>query len=61
MMQFDTSSRISTFSGMALILLMQIESEEVLKTIVLAGIGGISSYLFTVGLKFLISHFRKKF
>lgn len=60
-MQFDVSQRISAASGMALIVLMQIESDEVVKTIVLAAIGGVSSYLFTLGVKFLIFYFRKKF
>ncbi|QBO58375.1 hypothetical protein [Chryseobacterium salivictor] len=61
MMYFDSSQRISAFSGMALIVLMQIESGEVLKTIVLAGLGGVSSYLFTLAVKFLLIRFRKKF
>lgn len=61
MMYFDSSQRIGAFSGMALIVLMQIESREVLKTIVLAGLGGISSYLFTLAVKFLLIRFRKKF
>ncbi len=60
-MQFDVSQRISAASGMALIVLMQIESDEVVKTIVLAAIGGVSSYLFTLVVKFLIFYFRKKF
>ena len=59
-MQFDVSQRISAASGMALIVLMQIESDEVVKTIVLAAIGGVSSYLFTLVVKFLIFYFRKK-
>lgn len=56
-MQFDVSQRISAASGMALIVLMQIESDEVVKTIVLAAIGGVSSYLFTLVVKFLIFYF----
>ena len=61
MMYFDTSQRISAFSGMALIVMMQIESCELIKTAVLAAVGGISSYLFTLGVKFLLIRFRKKF
>ena len=61
MMYFDSSQRISAFSGMALIVLMQIESDEVLRTVILAGLGGISSYLFTLAVKFLLIRFRKKF
>ena len=61
MMYFDSSQRISAFSGMALILVMQIESGEIIKTMVLAAIGGVSSYLFTLAFKFLLIRFRKKF
>lgn len=61
MMYFDSSQRISAFSGMALIVMMQIERSEVIKTVVLAAVGGISSYLFTLGVKFLLIRFRKKF
>ena len=60
-MQFDFSQRFSAASGMALFVLMQFESDEVVKTIILAAIGGVSSYLFTLGVKFLIFYFRKKF
>ena len=60
MMYFDSSQRISAFSGIVLILIMQIESNEVIKTIVLAAIGGISSYVITLALKFLLRRFRKK-
>lgn len=60
-MQFDSAQRISAFFGMSLIVLMQIKSDEVIKTILLAGIGGVSSYLFTLAVKFLIAYARKKF
>lgn len=61
MMYFDSSQRISAFSGMALIVMMQIESSDILRTVVLAAVGGVSSYLFTLGVKFLLIRFRKKF
>ena len=60
MMQFDTAQRISAASGMALIVMMQIQREEVIRTIILAGLGGMASYLFTLLLKFLIVYFKKK-
>ena len=60
-MYFDSAQRISALFGMTLIVLLQIRSEEVYKTIVLAGIGGLSSYLVTLGVKFLISYAKKKF
>ena len=61
MMYFDSSQRISALSGIALIVLTQIESHEVIKTVILAGIGGISSYLFTLAVKFLLIRIRQKF
>lgn len=61
MMYFDSSLRISAFSGMALILLMQVESSELIKTVILAATGGVSSYVFTLAVKFLLIRFRKKF
>ena len=61
MTHFDSSQRISAFSGMALIVMLQIESGEIIKTVVLAAIGRDSSYLFTLAFKFLLIRFRKKF
>lgn len=60
-MYFDNAQRVSAFSGMALIVMIQLNNEEVLKTIILAGLGGISSYLFTLAVKFLLLRIRKKF
>ena len=59
-MQLDTAQRISAATGMALIVLLQIQREEVIKTIVLAGLGGMASYLFTLILKLLILYLKKK-
>lgn len=61
MMYFDNAQRVSAFSGMALIVMIQLNNDEVLKTIILAGLGGISSYLFTLAVKFLLLRIRKKF
>ena len=60
MIQFDAAQRISTTCGMVLIILVQIQNEEIVKTVLLAGIGGTASYLFTLGLKYLIGYLRKK-
>lgn len=60
-MHFDSAQRISAVFGMILIVMMQIRSDEVYQTIVLAGIGGLSSYLVTLGVKFLISYLKKRF
>ena len=59
-MQLDTAQRISAACSMALIVLLQIQREEVIKTIVLAGLGGMASYLFTLILKLLILYLKKK-
>lgn len=61
MIPFDSSQRIGAVSSMALIVLMQIETGELVKTIILAAIGGTSSYLFTLAVKVLIDHYRRKF
>ncbi len=60
-MKFDLSQRIIAASGMAFIVLMQNISDEVVKTIILAAIGGVSSYIFTLGVKFVIFYISKKF
>lgn len=61
MIPFDSSQRIGAVCSMALIILMQIETGEVLKTVILAAIGGASSYVFTLAVKMLIDHYRRKF
>lgn len=61
MMYFDSSQRISAFSGMALIVLTQLDSDEVIRTAVLAAIGGVTSYLVTLLIKFLLLRIRQKF
>ena len=60
MIQFDAAQRISTTCGMVLIILVQLQNEEIVKTVLLAGIGGTASYLFTLGLKYLIGYLREK-
>ncbi|WP_187695219.1 hypothetical protein [Chryseobacterium sp.] len=45
---------------MALVLLVQLESSEILKTVILAAVGGTSSYLVTLAVKFLLHRLRKK-
>lgn len=60
MIQFDAAQRTSTTCGMVLIILVQLQNEEIVKTILLAAIGGTASYLFTLGLKYLIGYLRKK-
>jgi hypothetical protein len=61
MMYFDSSQRISAFSGMALIVLTRLGSDEVIRTAILAAIGGVTSYLVTLLIKFLLIRIRRKF
>jgi hypothetical protein len=60
MIPFDTAHRNSATFGMLLIVLVQIHDEEIIKTVLLAGIGGTASYLFTLGLKYVLDYFRKR-
>ena len=60
-MKFDLSQRIIAASGIAFIVLMQNISDEVVKAIILAAIGGVSSYIFALGVKFVIFYISKKF
>ena len=60
-MQFDYAQRMSTLFGMSVIVLLQIRADEIIRTIVLAGIGGISSYVVTLGIRFLMAYLRKRF
>ena len=60
MMLFDTSQRVGAAGGIALVLLVQLESSEILKTVILAAVGGTSSYLVTLAVKFLLYRLRKK-
>lgn len=60
MIPFDAAHRNSATFGMLLIVLVQLRNEEIIKTVILAGIGGIASYLFTLGLKYLLDYLRKR-
>jgi len=54
---------MGTAGGMPLVLLVQLvqlESSEILKTVILAAVGGTSSYLVTLAVKFLLHRLRKK-
>lgn len=60
MIPFDAAHRNSATFGMLLIVLVQLRNEEIIKTVILAGIGGIASYLFTLGLKYMLDYLRKR-
>jgi len=55
-----TSQRAGTVGGLALVLLVQLESAEILKTVILAAVGATSSYLVTLTVKFLLRRCRQK-
>jgi len=57
----DNSTKVSTAFGTVLTLFVNVPSEDVVKTIVLASVGGISSFAATLMLKFLIRNIKNKF
>lgn len=60
MIPLDTAHRNSAAFGMLLIVFVQLQNEEIIKTVILASIGGTASYLFTLGLKYLLDYLRKR-
>ena len=56
---FDNNTKVGTAGGTLLIVLLNIRSEDLVKTAVLAGIGAIVSFSVTLGLKFLIKRLKK--
>lgn len=57
----DNSTKVSTAFGTVLTLFVNVPSEDVVKTIVLASVGGISSFAATLMVKFLIRTIKNKF
>lgn len=57
----DNSTKVSTAFGTALTLFVNIPSEDVIKTIVLASVGGISIFAATLVVKFLIRTIKNRF
>jgi mannitol-specific phosphotransferase system IIBC component len=55
----DNGTKAGTVGGTLLTIVANIKSEDVLKTIVLAGIGAIVSFFVSLGLKFLVNKFKK--
>lgn len=60
MIPLDSGQRYSAALGMILILLIQLHQEEIVRTVLLAGIGGAASYIFTLLVKYVIGYFKKK-
>lgn len=56
---FDSTTRIGTAAGTLLTIFANISEADVLKTVVLAGIGAIVSFGVTVLLKFLYRKIKK--
>lgn len=48
------TTAIGTFTGTALTILVNIGSQDVIKTIVLAALGAIVSFFVTIGLKWIV-------
>ncbi len=56
---FDTNTRVGTAGGTLLTIFVNINSEDLLKTAVLAGIGATVSFMITIILKFIVKSIRK--
>ncbi|QCX52474.1 hypothetical protein FGE20_01290 [Elizabethkingia sp. JS20170427COW] len=57
----DNSTKVSTAFGTILTIFVNIQTEDLIKTILLATIGGISSFIVTLLVKFLIRNIKSKF
>jgi urea transporter len=55
----DLSTRAGTIGGTLMVVLLQITSEEIIKTAVLAGIGAIVSFSISLVLKYLVRRIKK--
>lgn len=49
-----------TCTGTALVLLMQLKNEEIAKTMILAALGALVSFVVSVALKKLLKYFQKR-
>ena len=56
---FDSSTKAGTLGGTLLTLLVNIDNEDLLKTMILAAIGALVSFTVTIFLKFLIKRLKK--
>jgi len=57
----DNSTKVSTAFGTILTIFVNIQTEDLIKTILLATVGGISSFIATLLVKFLINSINNKF
>lgn len=56
---FDNTTKAGTASGTMLIILVNISSEDLIKTAVLAGVGAAVSFAVTLILKAVVRYFHK--
>ncbi len=57
----DNSTKLSTIFGTLLTIFVNIQTEDIIKTILLAAVGGASSFVATLIVKFLINRIKNKF
>lgn len=57
----DNSTKVSTAFGTMLTIFVNIQTEDLIKTVLLAALGGVSSFMATLLVKFLIRNIKSKF
>lgn len=57
----DNSTKVSTAFGTMLTIFVNIQTEDLIKTVLLAAVGGVSSFAATLMFKFLITTIKNKF
>ena len=57
----DNSTKASTAFGTMLTIFVNIQTEDLIKTVLLAAVGGVSSFVATLLVKFLIRNIKNKF
>ena len=57
----DNSTKLSTAFGTILTIFVNIRTEDLIKTVLLAAVGGVSSFVATLLLKFLIRKIQNRF
>ena len=57
----DNSTKLSTAFGTMLTIFVNIQTEDLIKTVLLAAVGGVSSFMATLLVKFLIRNLKSKF
>ncbi len=59
MVDVDNSTKVSTAFGTLITIFVNISQDDLIKTMILAAVGGASSFLATLLVKFLISKIKK--